>query len=78
MYIPSFLKIDWYLLKLSSGNKNMDVSKVDNCKKLINLLISNPKPVPHNIYAWTKFRENPLIFTEVIVWKQKYGHVVGI
>ena len=36
-----------------------------------NLPISNPIPDLHNIYAHTKFGENPLIFTQVIVRKQK-------
>ena len=36
-----------------------------------NLPISNPKPDLCNINALTKFGENPLIFTQVIVWKRK-------
>ena len=39
------------------------------------LHISNPKPNLHTINAYTKFGENPLIFTEVILQKQKYRHV---
>ena len=35
------------------------------------LPISNPKADLHYIYAHTKFRNNPLIVTEVIVPKQK-------
>ena len=31
------------------------------------LPISNPKPDLHNINAHTKFRENPLMFTQVII-----------
>ena len=32
---------------------------------------SNPKPDLHNINAHTKFgRENPLMFTQVIIWKR--------
>ena len=42
----------------------------DNSVK--NLPISNPKPDLHNINAHTKFGENPLTFTQVIVWKRKY------
>ena len=34
--------------------------------------MSNPKPDLHNINANTKFGENRMIFTQVIVWKQKY------
>ena len=33
--------------------------------------ISNPKPDLHNINARTKFRENPLMFTQVIIRKRK-------
>ena len=36
-----------------------------------NLPISNPKPDIHNINAHTKFGENPLMFTQVIIRKQK-------
>ena len=39
-------------------------------KILRNLPISNPKPFLHNINAHTKFGENPLMFTQVINWKQ--------
>ena len=42
-----------------------------------NLPISNPKPDLENINAHTKFGENPLIFTKVIVRKWKYGRVAG-
>ena len=37
----------------------------------LNLPISNPKPNLHNINAHTKFSENPLMFTQVIIrrWK---------
>ena len=33
--------------------------------------MSNPKPDLHNIYAHTKFCVNPLMFTQVIIRKQK-------
>ena len=32
MHIPSLVKNHWHLLKLSSGNKNTNVSCVDNCQ----------------------------------------------
>ena len=55
----------WYLLQLSSGNDNMDVSRGQiTCQ---NLPISNPKPDLHNMNARTKFDLNPLTFTQVIV-----------
>ena len=44
----------------------------DNSVKIWwNLPISNPKPDLHNINAQTKFGENPLLFTQVIIRKQK-------
>ena len=56
----------------------MDVSQADNSvKNRRNLPISNPKPDLHNINAQTKFGENPLLFTQVIVRKRKYGRVSG-
>ena len=36
-----------------------------------NFPISNPKPDLHNINAHTKFGENPLMFTQVIIRKRK-------
>ena len=65
IHIASLVKIPCYLLKLSSGNKHMGVSRADN------LPISNPKPDIHNINAHTKFGENPLMFTQVIMLKRK-------
>ena len=61
--------LDIYMLL--SGNENMGMSRADNSVKIWrNLPISNPKPDPHNINAYTKFGENPLMFTQVIIWKQ--------
>ena len=72
------MKIPCYLLKLSSGNENMGMSRADNSVKIWrNLPISNPKPDLLNVNAYSKFGENPLLFTQVIVRKQKYGHVLG-
>ena len=72
MHIASFVKIPCYLLKLSSGNENMGVSRADNSVKIWpNLPISNPKPDLHYINAHTKFGENPLMFTQVIIRKRK-------
>ena len=39
-------------------------------KNWLNLPISDPKPDLHNINAHTKFGETPLMFTQVIIWKQ--------
>ena len=67
------LKIHWYLLKLSSGNKNMNLSQADNSvKNWWNFPISNPKSDLHNINAHSKFGENPLISTQVNIHKWKY------
>ena len=50
----------------------MDVSQADNFVKIWwNLPFSNPKPDLHNINAHTKFGENPLMFTQVIIRKRK-------
>ena len=65
------VKIPWYLLKLAYGNKSMGVSWADNDIKIWwNLPISNPKSDLHNINANTKLRENPLMFTWVIIQKR--------
>ena len=48
------------------------MSRADNSVKIWqNLPISNLKPDLHNINAHNKFNENPLMFTQVIIWKQK-------
>ena len=48
--------------------------KTDNSVKTWeNFPISNPKPDCINIYTHTMFGENPLIFTQIIVWNWKYG-----
>ena len=50
----------------------MDVSQAGNSvKNWRNMPISNPKPDLYNINAHTKFGENPLTFTQVIIWKRK-------
>ena len=74
MHIASLVKIPCYLLKLSSGNENMGVSRADYSVKIWrNLPISNPKPVIHNINAHTKFGENSLMFTQVPkLWSNKH------
>ena len=59
-------------------NENMGVFQGDNSIKIWgNLPISNPKPDLYNINAHIMFGENPLMFTQVIIWKQKYGLVLG-
>ena len=40
-------------------------------KNSSSLPISIPKADLYNVNAHSKFGENPLIFTQVIVWKQK-------
>ena len=58
------------VLKLLSGNENMDVFRADNfVKNWQNLPISNPKADLYNINARIKFGGNPLIFPQVIVRK---------
>ena len=66
MHITSLVKIPWFLLKFSSGNENMRVSRAENSSKTWpNLPISNPKPDFHNNKAHTNFGENPLMFTNL-------------
>ena len=56
----------------------MGMSRADNSVKIWrNLPISNSKPDLLNVNAYSKFGENPLLFTQVIVQKRKYGHVSG-
>ena len=77
MHIASLAKRP-YLLKLSSKNENIDVSRADNSVKIWrNLPISNPKPDLLNVNAYSKLDENPLLFTQVIIRKQKYGRISG-
>ena len=56
----------------------MGMSRADNSVKIWrNLPISNPKPDHLNVNAYSKLDENPLLFTQVIIQKRKYGHVSG-
>ena len=71
MHVPTLVKIPRHLLKLLSENENMGVSRADNCVKIWwKLPINNPKPDLHNTNAHTKFGENLLMFTQVIIRKQ--------
>ena len=71
MHVPSLVQIPSYLLKLSSGNENMCMSPADNSVRIsLNLAISNPKPDLQNINAHTKFGENQLMLTQVIIRKR--------
>ena len=49
----------------------MGVSRKISVKIWRNLPISIPKPDLHNTNAHTKFGENPLMFTQVIIRKWK-------
>ena len=52
----------------------MGVSPGDNSVRIWqNLPISDPKPDLHNINRYTKFGENSLIFTQVIIRTRTYG-----
>ena len=78
MHIACLMKIPYYLLKLSSRNENMGVSRADNSVNIWrNLPISNLKPDLFNVNAYSRFGENDLLFTQVIVRKRKYGRVLG-
>ena len=70
MHIASLVKIPCYLLKSSSGNENMGIIQADNSVKISrNLPIRNPKPDLHDINTHTKFGEDPLMLTQVIIRK---------
>ena len=78
MHTASLIKRLYYLLKLSSGNENMGVSRADiSVKNWRNLPISNSKTDLLNVNAYSKFGYNPLLFTQIVVWKRKYGRVSG-
>ena len=54
----------------------MGMSRTDNSINILrNLPISNPKPDLLNVNAYSKFDENPLLFTQVIIRKRKYGRL---
>ena len=56
----------------------MGVSRADNSVRIWrNLPISNPKPDLLNVNAYSKFDENPLLSTQVIIRKQKYGRALA-
>ena len=56
----------------------MGVSRADNSVNILrNLPISNPKLDLLNVNAYSKFDENPWLFTQVIIRKRKYGRVSG-
>ena len=56
----------------------MGLSRADNSIKIWrNLPISNPKPYLLNVNAYSKFDENPLLLTQIVIQKRKYGRVSG-
>ena len=56
----------------------MGMSRAHNSVNILwNLPISNAKPDLLNVNAYSKFDENPLLFTKVIIRKRKYGCVSG-
>ena len=56
MHLAGLVKIPCYLLKLSSGNKNMGVSRANNSVKILQILpISYSKPELLDVNAYSKF-----------------------
>ena len=56
----------------------MGMSRADNSVKIRrNLPISNPIPDLLNVNVYSKFDENPLSITQVIIRKRKFGSVLG-
>ena len=75
MHTPSFVKIHWYLLKLSSRNENTDLSWADNSFKIgeiFQLIIQNQISII-SVHT-SSLVKNPLTFTKVITrkWKNMY------
>ena len=78
MNIASLVKRPCYLLKLSSGNENMGVSRADNSLKSNEICqLAIPKQISLRSMHIASLVKIPLLFTPVIVWKRKYGHVSG-
>ena len=76
IHIASLLKSIFIYSSYRPETKKMGVSRADNFVKIWrNLPISNPKPDLLDGNAYSKFGENPLLFTQVIVRKRKYGRV---
>ena len=50
MHTPSLVKIHWYLLKLSSGNENTDLSQANNSSKIDKIC---PLTIPSQISTIT-------------------------
>ena len=73
MHKPSLVKIHRYLLKLSSRNENMDVSRADNCQKLMKFAHQQFQTRYPQYQCTLQVCENPLTFTRVIARKWKYG-----
>ena len=67
IHIASLVTIPCYLLKLSSGNENMGVSRADNSVNILrNLPISNPKPDLLNVNAYSKYDEIPCYLLKLL------------
>ena len=77
MLVPGLVKIPCHLLKLSPGNEKYGRLGQITVKIWRNLPISNTKADLHDINTHTKFGENPLMFTQIIIRKWKYGRVFG-
>ena len=74
MHIPSLMKIHWIYARYRPETKiRMCLGANSSVKNGQNLPFSNRKPDLQSINAHTKFGENPLIFTQVIVPKGNYG-----
>ena len=73
MHIASLVKIPCYLLKLSSRNENMGVSRADNSVKIQrNLPISIPKADLLNVNAYSIWLKSLVIYSsyrqETKIW----------
>ena len=72
IYIASLVKIPLLFTQVIVWKQKYWHVLADNSVKIWqNLPISNPKPDLHSINSHTKFGENPLMFTQVIIQKWK-------
>ena len=73
MHIANLVKIPCYLLVIIQKQKYGCISGKYLCKNLTKFAL----PDLLNVNAYSKFGENPLLFTQVIVRKRKYRRVSG-
>ena len=71
------VKVKWKRETIIPRHYHLSYGGQITVTKWRNLPIRTQNPHLHNINSHTKFGENLLVFTHVIVWKRKYGPVAG-